>query len=90
MSELGETPNNYTLRLAKEKRITDFQNRGDAFHADEELDTYRYGAARPDLAASAFYLYLRRKGSKAARFFEKGAIAEASQETTESPAIGVV
>lgn len=82
-----ETPNQVTLRKAKEKRIVEAQNEGYALTVDMELDTYRYGEARKDLGVVAMYQYLKRKGSKAARFFEREAIEEASQKTDEIPVI---
>ncbi len=85
-----ENPAQTTVRLSREKRITEYQNAGDSHHVNAELDVYRYGQARPDLSAAAMYRLLKQAGRPAARFFEKQAIAEASQVTTEFPAVGAV
>lgn len=82
-----ETPSQTTVRLGREKRITEYQNAGDSYHANAELDVYRYGQARADLSAAAMYRLLRAKGSRAARLFEKQAREEANQETTEIPVV---
>lgn len=87
MSELGETPGNKTIRLTKEKKIFDYNKGGDGNKSDAELDTYRYGQARSDLSSSAMFLLLKRKGSKAARFFEAQAVIESNQETGEIPIV---
>lgn len=78
-----ETPAQLTLRKSKEKRIAHYLNAKDGFHINEELDTYPYGQPRKELGAAAMYQALKKKGSKAARFFRKEAIAETTHQTEE-------
>lgn len=82
-----ENPSQLTVRKSREKRIEDYHKSGDSNHANMELDLWPYGKERKPLGVVALYQTLKRKGSKAARFFEKEAIAEASQDTTEIPAV---
>jgi hypothetical protein len=84
---MAETAFEIATRGTIERDIVDSQNKGDGNQVNAKLDIFPYGKPRKELGVVALYQTLERKGSKAARFFEKEAIAEASQETDEIPVV---
>ncbi len=84
---MSETAFEIATRLGIERDITDSNNKKDGNQVDAKLDIYAYGRERPMLGIVAMYQALKRKGSPAARFFERQAIALASQPTEEIPIV---
>ncbi len=66
-------------RASIERDIEDSFGKGDMNQVDAKLDIHPYGREREPLGVVACYQLLKQKGSKAARFFEREATAEARE-----------
>ncbi len=84
---MSETAFQIATRKTIEADITDSQNKHDSDQVNAKLDIHPYGRERPLLGAVAMWQYLKDKGSKAARFFEKDALAALAQPTEEIPVV---
>jgi hypothetical protein len=80
---MAETAFELAVRQGIERDIVDSNNKHDGDQVNAKLEIYPYGKERPMMGVVACWQALKRKGSSAARFLEKQAIAEATQPTEE-------
>lgn len=84
---MAETGFEIATRKTIEADIVDSHNKHDSDQVNAKLDIHPYGRERPLLGVVAMWQYLEAKGSKAARFFEKEALAILAQPTEEIPVV---
>ncbi len=84
---MAETAFEIATRKSIEADIVDSANKHDSDQVNAKLDIHPYGRERPLLGAVAMWQALKTKGSKAARFFEKEALAILAHPTEEIPIV---